>query len=253
MDFIPFKKKNLSDEVKSYLYEYIKKMDVKLNTKLPSEDSIAQSLGVSRVTVRKALTDLEQEGIVFRIHGKGTFVNPEALQMNVNISLGTDFEQMIIDSGYEARVEMVNFETKPAGYKVADKLQIKEDDVIAIVEKIFYADEHPAIYCIDMFPIDIIEGQLTDEEVKTSIFDLLRKKAGRIISWDKIELRASTKEQVSAKNDNINHMRNDVFLVLETINYDQENNPVLYDIEFHDTNYIRFNTIRQKNIKFRDL
>lgn len=252
MDFIPFKKKNLSDEVKSYLYEYIKKMDIKYNTKLPSEDSIAQSLGVSRVTVRKALTDLEQEGIIFRIHGKGTFVNPEALQMNVNIALGTEFEQMIIDSGYKANVEMVNFEIKPAGYKVADKLQIKDDDMIAVVEKIFYADEHPAIYCIDMFPIDIIGGQVTDQEAKLSIFDLLRKKAGKIITWDKIELRTATKEQISGKYDYINYMTNDVFLVIETINYDQDNNPVLYDIEFHDTNYIRFNTIRQKNIKFRD-
>jgi len=252
MDFIPFKKKNLSDEVKSYLYEYIKKMDIKFNTKLPSEDSIAQSLGVSRVTVRKALTDLEQEGIIFRIHGKGTFVNPEALQMNVNIALGTEFEQMIIDSGYKANVEMVNFEVKPAGYKVADKLQIKDDDMIAVVEKIFYADEHPAIYCIDMFPIDIIGGQVTDQEAKLSIFDLLRKKAGKIVTWDKIELRVSTKEQISSKYDYINYMANDVFLVIETINYDQDNNPVLYDIEFHDTNYIRFNTIRQKNIKFKD-
>lgn len=252
MDFIPFKKKNLSDEVKNYLYDYIKKMDVKISTKLPSEDSIAQSLGVSRVTIRKALTDLEQEGIVFRIHGKGTFVNPEALQMNINIALGTDFEQMIIDSGYEAKVEIVNFEIKSADYNVSDKLQIQEDDMIAVVEKIFYADEHPAIFCIDMFPVDIIQGQITDEDIKMSVFELLRKKAGRIASWDKIELQVSTKEQIFNQYKHINYMGNDSFLIIKAINYDQENTPVLYNIEFHDTNYIRFNTIRQKNIKFGD-
>lgn len=252
MEFIPFKKKNLSDEVKSYLYEYIKKMDIKFNTKLPSEDSIAQSLGVSRVTVRKALTDLEQEGIVFRIHGKGTFVNPEALQMNINIALGTDFEQMIINSGYKAKVEIVNFQIKFAGFNIADKLQIEDDDSIAVVEKVFYADENPAIFCIDMFPVDIIEGQITDEEIKLSVFELLRKKAGKIVSWDKIELQVLTKKQISSQYKHIDCMGNDAFLNIEAINYDHENNPVLYNLEFHDTNYIRFNTIRQKNIKFGD-
>lgn len=80
-------------------------MDLKDNTKLPAEDTIAQSLSVNRVTVRKALTDLEQEGIVFRIHGKGAFENLEAMQIKANIIPGNEFEQMIIDSGYKVKVD----------------------------------------------------------------------------------------------------------------------------------------------------
>ncbi len=250
MEFVPFKKKSLSDEVKNYLYEYIRKMDIEDNTKLPPEDVIAQSLGVSRVTVRKALTDLEQEGVIFRIHGKGTFVNREALQLKVNIAVGNEFEQMIIDSGYEARVEVVNFEIKPAGYKIAEGLQIKPEDLTVAIEKIFYADEHAAIFCIDTFPLNLIEGEVSNDDVKMSIFELLRERAGKIITWDKIEAHVSTKEQVSSLHNFISYMENSAFLVFETVNYDQDNNPVLYVTEFHDTNYIRFNMIRQKNIKY---
>lgn len=45
-------------------------------------------------------------------------------------------------------------------------------------------------------------------------------------------------------------MENDAFLILENINYDQENNAILYVNIFYDTNYIRFNMIRQADVKY---
>lgn len=250
MEFIPFKKRNLSDEVKENLYQYIKAMDIKQNTKLPPEDVIAKNLGVSRVTVRKALTDLEQEGVVFRIHGKGTFVNPEALQIKVTINQGREIQQMIIDSGYKSKVEVVNMEVRAAGYKTAEKLQIKPDDMIVVIEKIFYADEHPAVLCVDMLPVSFIGDDINDKELALPVFHLLRKRAGKIISWDKVEMYISTKEKGKSITSYVSYMENEAFLVFETTNYDQDNNAVFFDYEFYDTNYIRFNVIRPKNVRY---
>lgn len=250
MKLLPFKKMSLSDEVKSYIYDYIKNMDLKENTRLPAEEAIAQSLSVSRVTVRKALTDLEQEGIVFRIHGKGTFANPEAMQIKVNINFGNELEQLIIDSGYKAKVEVVNMEIKPAGYKVADRLQIGHDELVVRIEKIFYADEHPAILCIDMFPSNLIDEEILDRYLMDSTFELLRKKAGKIVTWDKVDMYVATKEQSMSHSSYVTYMDNAAFLIFETTNYDQDNSPVLFDLELYDTNFIRFNIIRQKNLKY---
>ena len=69
MELLPMSKANLSDNVKKYLYSYIKSVDTKKECKLPSENAIAENLAVSRVTIRRALDDLEQEGVVF-IKGK---------------------------------------------------------------------------------------------------------------------------------------------------------------------------------------
>ncbi len=250
MDFIPFRKKSLSDEVKSYLYKYIKEMDLEENTKLPPEEAIAQNLGVSRVTVRRSLTDLEREGLIFRVHGRGTFVNQEALQLKANIGVSKEFEQMIIESGYKARVELVNYEIVQASYKDAEKLNIDPEDLVVIVEKIFYADENPAILCIDTFPLDIVQGEITKEEAKLSIFELMRTKASKILTWDKIEVFVSTKTQILNCHSFIEYMKNDSFLIFESINYDQNNCPSLLVTTFYDTNYIRFNMIRQTNVKY---
>ena len=75
---LPTIRHSLTDNVKDELMRYIRRMDLSESTKLPSELTIAQNLGVSRITVCRVLGDLEQENVIFRIHGKGTFVNPEA-------------------------------------------------------------------------------------------------------------------------------------------------------------------------------
>ena len=52
--------------------------DYKPETPLPSEDMLAEEYQVSRITVRQALSSLEQDGLVLRQRGKGTFVSEKA-------------------------------------------------------------------------------------------------------------------------------------------------------------------------------
>ena len=54
---------------------------LKANDKLPSESELAAGHGVSRITVRQALADLQREGLIIRLQGKGAFVSrPRATQ-----------------------------------------------------------------------------------------------------------------------------------------------------------------------------
>ncbi len=60
----PINKQNLSDAVAEKLREYIRSSDAPRSLKLPPEAVIGESMGVSRITVRRALSDLEQEGLI---------------------------------------------------------------------------------------------------------------------------------------------------------------------------------------------
>ena len=73
----PIRKKTLSDSVKDSLRKLISEKAFNEAGKLPPEEELARQLAVSRITIRKALTDLEQEGLLLRIHGRGTFVNAQ--------------------------------------------------------------------------------------------------------------------------------------------------------------------------------
>jgi len=59
-------------QVKEYLLEYINQN--KIRDRLPSETAIAKALGVSRNTLREVYVELENEGIIIRRHGIGTFI-----------------------------------------------------------------------------------------------------------------------------------------------------------------------------------
>ena len=83
--------------------------------KLPPEEELARQLAVSRITIRKALTDLEQEGLLLRIHGRGTFVNPAARQVKVNLSGMLEFGSVISGNGYRPECRRRQSRRSPTG------------------------------------------------------------------------------------------------------------------------------------------
>lgn len=249
MNLFPMSKANLSDHVKQFLYTFIKDMDTNKGTKLPSENELAQKLSVSRVTIRRALDDLEQEGIIFRMHGKGTFINPAALQIQVNLTPGMEFSKLIEESGYKSRFEITCFEIIPADETQANILQIKVGSPIYTIEKVYFADDHPAIVSIDRFSKDLLEDEINLQNcLEHSTFDIIRNKGGKIVTRDKIEIKSITKKRMADFSASAKYMECDSVLVFKGINYDQDNIPIVTDTEFYNTNFIKFNLMRIKNV-----
>ena len=70
------------------------------NEKLPSEFELSKTLGVSRATLREALRLLEEENIIVRRHGVGTFVNPKPV-FTSGIEQLSSISSMIEQAGME--------------------------------------------------------------------------------------------------------------------------------------------------------
>ena len=68
------------ERLKEHLLGEMRQGRLKPGTALPSEKRIAELLNIARSTVRQAMASLEQDGVISRIHGKGTFVQEQALQ-----------------------------------------------------------------------------------------------------------------------------------------------------------------------------
>jgi len=241
MELHPMIKPNLSSSVKNYLYKYIRSLDLGGNTKLPPENELSSNLGVSRVTVRRALDELEKEGIVLRIHGRGTFVNPEALNIQVNLMPGEEFSRLIESCGYKASFEVADVRKLIADAEVARILQLEDGEEIYEVEKIFLADGHPAIISIDRFACSLAGDDLKRETVEG-------KSGGCFIVRDKIRIETMNRREMEQETVCGQKMECDSVLVFHGINYNQDNKPVIYDTEFYDTKYIKFSLLRVKNV-----
>lgn len=68
------------EQLRDYVISQIESGALKAGAALPSENRLAENLQIARSTVRQALAALERDGLVLRVHGKGTFVHDEAKQ-----------------------------------------------------------------------------------------------------------------------------------------------------------------------------
>lgn len=143
---------------------------------LPSEKELEEQYNVSRITVRRALSELAAAGYVDRQPGRGTFV----LQRKVEHRSGQPggFREDLAMQGFQVKSEIIEHELRPAPQSVACRIGADEDRPLLYFKRLVYADGDP---------IGITSGyhnlgagiRFTREELASdSIFRLVERKYG---------------------------------------------------------------------------
>ncbi len=135
---------------------------------IPSELELCQIYSVSRTTVRKALDHLTQEGLLYRIQGKGTFVAPPKLRERFVHQAAGIYEDMA-SRGVTIRTQVLEQAVVPASKLVAPELQlVVGSPVIKLVRLRFVGDE----------PLLISTTFLNEDLTNVSLYAVLREKYG---------------------------------------------------------------------------
>jgi GntR family transcriptional regulator len=111
--------------------------------RLPPERHLAETLGVSRMTVRQALGDLERDGLLRRVVGRagGTFVAEPDPAQAVGGSGGLSAE--LRRQGGATSVEPISAEVEPAGRRVTAALDLKRSDRVVVITRLRLAGGKP--------------------------------------------------------------------------------------------------------------
>ncbi len=81
------------------------------HSQMPSEAQMMEAFSVSRITIRQALGDLQKEGLIFKVAGKGSFVaKPKAFQ---NLSRLQGFGEAMAPAGYETFSQVLSARPVP--------------------------------------------------------------------------------------------------------------------------------------------
>ena len=99
-------------------------MDLEKGNRLPSEEKLSTMFGVSRVTIRSALKELEMEGRIFSRHGSGTYVNPMARRIAFNLAVPELYENIIRKGGRTPDVRVEGVITEAAGEEAVSSLGV---------------------------------------------------------------------------------------------------------------------------------
>lgn len=145
---------------------------------LPGEKELQELFGVSRITIRRALSELASEGYVSRHSGRGTFVQPPKLQDHSK-RLGGLMEELT-EQGYAVESTVLQYEVRPASPYVAQKLGVDEGVPVLHFGRMVRADGEPIAMATAFLNVDD-DVHFTLEELNSeSIFDLLENKYGII-------------------------------------------------------------------------
>lgn len=109
--------------------------------RLPSEAELGDAHGVSRITVRQALRELELAGMLLRITGKGTFVRerPPVARLTRLSGFGENMRAMGREPGYR----VLRCHRLPADDLTATRLQLSLGAPTLTLERVLLADGEP--------------------------------------------------------------------------------------------------------------
>ncbi len=134
------------------LREQIRSGDLGGGDQIPSERELMQTHGLSRNTVRQALGILENEGLIVRDHGHGTYVSN--LSNNFQYMLDTFLENhdLLRRAGYTPSMRQISTQKGSPPEIVRSALQLQEGEEVFCHTMVFLADGRPAMYTQDFLP-----------------------------------------------------------------------------------------------------
>lgn len=248
MDIKPIKNISLKGEVRKALKQIISSLGEQGQTRMPGEHDLAEQLGVSRITIRDVFKDFEQEGMIYKIQGKGTFVNPDALKMLVTLSPAMEFEQAITRCGYKATFDLIDVSTEPAEERIRLALNKGEPCDIISIKKVFHGDGRPVIFCEDIIAAELITSAYEKEELQQSTFTFLLEKGRTIVHHDIVDISAATASELPDYGKCYKLDKNKPLLMLRSVYYNAKNKPVMYVKAYFDTNYIKLSLLRRQDV-----
>ncbi|QTD42272.1 GntR family transcriptional regulator [Sporosarcina sp. Te-1] len=214
----------------------------KENEKFPSEFELSRTLGVSRATLREALRVLEEEKIIVRKHGVGTFVNTKPL-FTSGIEQLSSVSSMISGAGMEPGTIFKEVDTVLPNDEMIGKFDCSAADSLVTIKRVRTADGDPVVYCIDhVLAKHLPNGQ--DVLANESIFDAIEQ-SGDI----RIVQAIANIEPVGYDDEASSILRCGVdvpLLVLFQHHYSEQGEMVLYSKNYFRADKFSFHVVRKR-------
>ena len=215
---------------------------------LPNEDELARQLGVSRLTLREAITVLESEGLVSRMQGKGTVINSFVKKLENRIDIDSDIEGCLRKNGYDVSFKVVGFELREGTDIEISKLGLKTGDRLLVVKKLLYANNTVAAVYIDRIPEKLLKtSNFVKSDFEPSIYPVVENLSQSEITHDVLEMYPSLVDKELSELFNI--PEGEPLICFDVLEYRKDSIAIMYNTEYYTDQFIRFTICR--NIAYK--
>jgi len=138
-------------QLKEVLKQQIRAGHLAPHTAIPSEPELVAQYHVSRATVRQALTELVHEGLLYRQHGRGTFVCEPRVQQR-SISELTSFSDELRRRGKQPGGKLFVSELVRGTQTVREQLRLTDEEQVIRLERVRTGNDVPVAYEVNYLP-----------------------------------------------------------------------------------------------------
>lgn len=233
-----------AERTKRKIIEYIRKNKFSAGSQIPTEMELIKILGVSRQTLREATNILKNEGCLYSVQGKGTYVSDHYSHIPNLINNNLGITEMITYSGYEAGTSYYRSDIVKLTPDLAKKLKADIEVSVIRFTRVKTADNNPVAYCVDYIAPHLAGNFLSTPQKDISLYDFIENTCKTPIGNCITELKA-----VVAKKDIAELLRIEEgapLMLMDQLVYDKEKQPLLYSHEYLIPDMFRFTVNRKR-------
>jgi DNA-binding GntR family transcriptional regulator len=113
------------------------------NSKMPDERTLSEKYSVSRLTMRRALRILEDEKLIRRVQGSGTYMNPASSR---KIPLMIDYTGSMKEYAPSLKRKLLSSKVCPVGNDTGAEMNLSAEDDILYAERVDFLKKQPIAY-----------------------------------------------------------------------------------------------------------
>ena len=223
-------------QIREYLAEKIFSGELAPDTRLSSERELSRELEISRMTVRRAITELVNEGLLTRRHGSGTYVARPRVSYEARELVS--YTQALRSRGIAVGSQLLEFSQVPASRRLAEQLQVEVGRPLYHVARLRLANRIPSILERSFLPCERTPHLEEYDLERTSIHDVLTSGYGV-----RVQRVAQIIEAVTASDTIAEQLRVEegfpLLMITRTIHREGDGKPVVYSRDLLRSDYAR--------------
>ena len=167
------------------------------HSQMPSESQMIEAFSVSRITIRQAMGDLQKEGLIFKVPGKGSFVaKPKAFQ---NLSRLQGFGEAMGPSGYETFSQVLSTRQVAASETVGRRLKVAPGSPVYEIQRLRHLNREPISVDQSYFPLVLGERLIREDLATRDVFVILENDFGLPLTHADMQIEAISADEFLAR------------------------------------------------------
>ncbi|MFH1928903.1 MAG: GntR family transcriptional regulator [Chloroflexota bacterium] len=175
-------------QLEEALRERMESEEFELGGRFPTEDELIEQYQISRITVRRALSDLVDEGYLVRRPGRGTFIRRLIIDHGLDVLLS--FTEQTKAQNKEPSSKVLALRVEEPSIEVRESLALDKESRVILIKRIRMVDSEPVALEWLYFPQPLCAPMMDKDWAHSSVVEFLEKHFGSPLDYSDIVLEA---------------------------------------------------------------